>query len=135
MALVKTIIVGEEIPSLSKTAYIIENPKALNPIHSDDFARAHGMRGALVPGSTLLSYVLEMLYNHFKERWIYHGRIKAAFIGGGAVNGDLVTARGLVTAVEPEAAGTRIKLNVWMENRADQQEGYKIIVGEASCLQ
>lgn len=47
MVPVKTIIVGEEIPSLTKTAYIIENPKALNPIHSHDYARAHGMRGAL----------------------------------------------------------------------------------------
>ncbi len=78
-------------------------------------------------------YVLEMLYNYFKEQWIYHGKIKVTFIGGGAVNGDVVTAHGLVTAVETETAGTRIKLDLRMENRVDQQEGYKIMVGEASC--
>lgn len=134
MASVKTMIVGEEIPSLTKTAYIIENSKALNPIHSQDYARAHGMRGALVPGSTLLSYVQEMLYNYFKEQWLYHGRIKVAFIGGGAVDGDVVEVHGLVKAVEPDAAATGITLDIWMENKVGQQDGYKIIVGEASCL-
>jgi hypothetical protein len=89
------------------------------------------MRGALIGGSTLLSYVLEMLYNHFGQNWLYHGKIKVSFIGGGAVNGDVVTAHGRVTGVEPEAGGSRVKLDVWLEN----QMGNKIVVGEASCIQ
>jgi acyl dehydratase len=131
MAKVQTVKVGGEIPGLTKTAYMPIDPQGRNPIHTDDFAREHGMRGALIGGSTLLSYVLEMLYNHFGQNWLYHGKIKVSFIGGGAVNGDVVTAHGRVTGVETEAGGTRVKLDVWLEN----QMGNKIVVGEASCLQ
>lgn len=126
-----TIRVGEEIPSLNKTAYMPIDPEARNPIHTDDYARRFGMRGALIGGSTLLSYVLEMLYNYFGQNWLHHGKIDVSFIGGGAINGDAVTAHGLVTSAEQEAAGTRINLEVWMEN----QTGAKIVVGKASCIQ
>lgn len=127
----RTMRAGEEIPSLTKTAYMPIDPQGRNLIHTDDYARDFGMRGALIGGSTLLSYVLEMLYNHFGENWLYHGKINVSFIGGGAINGDVVTAHGLVTAVEQEDAGTRLKLDVWMEN---QDQG-KVMVGEASCIQ
>ena len=121
---------GEEIPSFTKTAYMPIDPNTRNVIHTDDYARDFGMRGALIGGSTLLSYVLEMLYNYFGENWFYYGKINVSYIGGGAINGDVVTAHGLVTAVEPEDSGTRLKLDVWMEN---QMQG-KIVVGEASCI-
>jgi len=127
----KTIKVGEEIPSLTKTAYMPIDPEARNVIHTDDFAREFGMRGALIGGSTLLSYILQMLYNYFGENWLYQGKIKVSFIGGGAVNGDVVTAHGLVTAIEPDEAGTPLKLDVWLENQMQE----KIVVGEASCIQ
>jgi len=122
---------GEEIPGLTKTAYMPIDPNTRNVIHTDEYARDSGMRGALIGGSTLLSYVLEMLYNYFGENWQYHGRINVSFIGGGAVNGDVVTAHGLVKAVEQEEAGTRLKLDVWLENL----DRAKIVVGEASCIQ
>ena len=121
---------GTEIPPLTKTAFMPSDVGARNPIHADDYAREHGMRGALVGGSILLSYLLEMLYNHFGQDWLYHGKISASFIGGGAINGDVVTAHGLVTSTEQEEAGTRINLDVWMENQA----GAKIVVGKASCV-
>ena len=124
------VVTGNEIPSLTKTAYMPIDPDTRNVIHTDDYARNFGMRGALVGGSTLLSYILEMLYNHFGEKWLYHGRISVSFIGGGAINGDIVTAHGLVTALEPEEAGTRIKLDVWIENQSQN----RIAVGEASCI-
>ena len=127
----RTIRVGKEIPSLTKTALMTINPEGRNPIHTDDYAKTFGMRGALIGGSTLLSYVLEMLYNHFGQNWLYHGKINVSFIGGGAINGDIVTAHGLVTSSKQEEAGTRLNLNVWMEN----QTGAKIVVGEASCTQ
>jgi len=130
MQKVRTVQVGEEIPSLTKTAYMPIDPQARNPIHTDDYARQFGLRGALIGGSTLLSYVLEMLFNYFGEKWLYHGKIGVSFIGGGAINGDLLTAHGLVTAIETEEAGTRIKLDIWMEN----QTGAKVVVGEASCI-
>jgi len=122
--------VGREIPSLAKTAYMPIDPNTRNVIHTDDYAKEFGMRGALVGGSTLLSYVLEMLFAHFGRKWFEHGRIKVSFIGGGAVNGDLVTAHGLVTGAEPEDGGERLFLDVWLEN----QNGDKVVVGQASCL-
>ena len=127
---VKSMDVGNEIPILKKNAYMPIDPKGRNVIHTDDYARDFGMRGALVGGSTLLSYVLEMLYKHFGPNWIEHGRIKVSFIGGGAINGDELTAHGQITAVEPEGNGTRTSLDVWLEN----QDQVKILVGQASCL-
>jgi len=126
-----TIRVGEKIPSLTKTAFMPIDPKGRNPIHTDDYARRQGLRGALIGGSILLSYVLEMLYNHFGQKWLYHGKIDVSFIGGGAINGDVLNAQGLVTSMRQEEAGTRLNLDIWMEN----QMGDKIVVGEASCIQ
>ena len=123
--------VGEEIPGMTKTAYMPIDPDGRNPIHTDDYAREHGMRGALIGGSTLLSYILEMLYNYFGQNWLYQGKISVSYIGGGAVNGDVVNAHGAITSVEQEEAGTRVHLDVWMEN----QVGDKIVVGTASCTQ
>jgi acyl dehydratase len=122
--------IGDTLPVLNKTAYAHVDPQARNIIHTDDFAREFGMRGALVPGSTLLSYVLEMLYNYFGESWLHHGRIKVSFIGGGAVNGDQLKAFGMVTEIEWNAPGSRIHLDVHLEN----QDQKRILLGTASCL-
>ena len=78
----------------------------------------------------MLSYVVEMLYNYFGDSWLYHGKIKVSFIGGGAVNGDVVTAHGQVSAVEPEEGGERITLDVGLENQTKE----KVVIGEASCI-
>ena len=122
--------IGQEIPGLSKTAFTPIEQDARNPIHTDEYAQKHGMRGALVPGSTLLSYMLEMLYNAFGEKWLHHGKIKVSFIGGGALNGDPVTVHGKAKLIETQEAGDRVTLDLWMEN----QDSVKIMVGEASCL-
>ena len=127
---IKKINIGAEIPSLTKTAYMPIDPNTRNVIHTNDYAREFGMRGALIGGSTLLSYVVEMLYNYFGDNWLYHGKIKVSFIGGGAINGDVVTAHGQVSAMESEEAGDRIILDVWLENEGQG----KIVVGEASCI-
>ena len=127
----KAIHIGEKIPNLIKTAYNPIDPNARNVIHTDEYAQNYGMRGALVGGSTLLSYVLEMLYNYFGDNWHCHGKIKTSFIKGGAINGDVLTAHGEVTGFEEDEAGKRMNLNVWLTNQ-DQQ---KILAGEASCIQ
>ena len=127
----KILKIGEEIPNLIKNAYAPVEEGARNPIHTDDYAKQHGLRGALIAGSTLLSYVLEMLYSHFGEMWLHHGKINVSFIGGGAINGDVLTAHGVVKSVDQMDAGSRILLDVWMIN----QRGDKIVVGEASCIQ
>ena len=121
---------GEEIPTLTKTASMPINPNSNNVIHTDD-AKKFGMRGALVAGSILLSYILEMLYNYFGKNWLSYGKISVSFIGGGAINGDIVTAHGLVKSVEREGTDTRLYLDIWMEN----QMGVKIVTGNANCIQ
>ena len=122
--------VGQEIPRLTKTAFMPIKPDARNAIHTDDYAKKFGMRGALIGGSTLLSYALEMLFKTFGKNWFCHGRISTSFIGGGAINGDVLTARGVVTAVEPEQTGNRLMLDIWLENQKQE----KILVGHASCI-
>lgn len=127
----KTAVIGEEIPTLTRKAYAHIDPQARNPIHTDDFAREHGMRGALVGGSIMLGYVLEALYGYFGEKWLSHGKIKVSYIGGGMVNGDTVVTHGIVKSVEKEAMGDRVTLEVWLDN---QTTGNKTVVGEASCI-
>jgi acyl dehydratase len=127
---IKNLQIGQEIPVLSKTAFTPIEQDARNPIHTDEYAQNHGMRGALVPGSTLLSYMLEMLYNTFGEEWLHSGKINVSFIGGGALNDDQITAHGRVKSIESGEGDERIRLELWMEN----QNGVKIMVGEASCL-
>jgi len=122
--------VGDEIPSLTKTAYYPIDPNSRNVIHTDDYAREFGMRGALVGGSILLGYMLEMLYNYFGQQWFYHGRVNVSYIGGGAINGDELTSHGLITAVEVQPDGERLMLDVWLENQKQE----KVVVGQASCL-
>jgi hypothetical protein len=126
----KSLKVGDEIPSLTQIAYMPIDPNSHNVIHTDEYARDFGMRGALIGGSTLLSYVLEMLYNYFGQDWFYHGKIKASFIGGGAINGDIVTAHGVIKAIEKGIDSTKLIVDVYLENQMQQ----KIVVGEASCV-
>ena len=126
----ENIQIGQEIPGLTKTAFMPIEEDARNPIHTEEYAQKHGMRGALVAGSTLLSYMLEMLYNTFGKKWLSHGKINISFIGGGALNGDRVAVHGKGKSIEPQDGGDRITVDIWMEN----QNGVKIMVGEASCL-
>jgi len=126
----KTRALGIDIPTLTKTAYNPIEEDARNPIHTDDYAKKFGMRGALVGGSTLLSYVLEMLYHYFGQNWNSHGKIEVNFIGGGAINGDVVTAHGTIRSEDERPDGTLVNLDVWLEN----QKKEKILVGKASCL-
>ena len=126
----KQIVIGMEIPALTKTAIYPIEEDARNPIHTNDYAKKHGMKGALVGGSTLLSYILEMLVDYFGQNWLTQGKIKVSFIGGGAINGDVVTAHGRIKGKEDHDEGSLLSLDVWLEN----QKKEKIVVGEASCI-
>lgn len=121
---------GDEIPTLEKSAFMPIDPNGRNVIHTDDYAKEYGMRGALVGGSILLGYILEMLYNQFGQNWLYHGKIKVLFIKGGAINGDQVVAHALVTDVKKEENASRIFMDIWLENKSSG----KIVVGTASCI-
>jgi len=121
---------GQEIPRLTRIVRLTADPEGLNPIHQEEYAKQFGLRGALVPGATLLACLLEMLLRFFGANWLYHGRIKTSFIGGGAISGDMLTAAGRVTGKIPVENGTRIELDVWLENQRQE----KIVVGQASCV-
>lgn len=121
---------GDRIPVLHKTAYMLIDPDGRNVIHTDDYAKEKGLRGALVGGSILLSYVLEMLYNYFGTNWLYHGKINVSFIGGGAINGDNLTAAAQITEKSTADDGVLLKMDVWLET----EENKKILVGKAECI-
>jgi len=52
------------------------------------------------------------------------------FIGGGIVDGVMVTVNGIIKDKQMENSRIRLVLDVWMEN----EEGQKVIVGSASGL-
>jgi hypothetical protein len=105
------------------------NREVINPVHEDEYAKQFGLRGALIGGTTLLALVMEMLFLYFGKDWLYHGKIKTSFIGGGAIDGDELTAHGKITRINSVQEGTLVELEVWLEN----QNREKIVVGQASC--
>ena len=121
---------GDKIPTFTKKVYVFSKPDARNVIHTDEYARKSGLKGALVEGSKLISQALQMLFQHFGENWFEHGKIRVSYIGGGAVNGDELTAHGRITEVTEESDCIRQKLEIWVENQ-DQE---KVVIGEASCI-
>ncbi|MCP4755709.1 MAG: hypothetical protein GY866_33005 [Proteobacteria bacterium] len=122
---------GDEIPDLTKAVYVAGKSDSRNVIHTDDYAEQYGLKGALVEGSTLLCQVVQMLFGHFGSNWFEHGRIKVSYIGGGAIDGEVLTARGRIKERLMEKDRTRQKLDIWLENRNRE----KILVGQASCLE
>ena len=126
----RKIELGQEIARLTGIVRLTADPEGLNPIHQEEYAKQFGLRGALVRGATLLACLLEMLLRFFGAKWLYHGRLKTSFIGGGAISGDMLTAAGRVTGKISVKNGARIELNVWLENQRQE----KIVVGQASCV-
>lgn len=53
-----------------------------------------------------------------------------SFIGGGVVDGETVTVKGIIKDKQMENSRIRLVLDVWMEN----EEGQKVIVSSASGL-
>ncbi len=126
----RNVEVGGEIPSLRKTAYSPKVDFEVTQIHDEDYAKARGFRGDLVGGNFLTSYVLEMLYRYFGDPWWKHGRIDVTFVGGGAVTGDKLIAKGVITSKQAEDSSVRLFLDIHLENYTT---GNKILVGTASC--
>jgi len=122
--------IGYEIPFVTKIAATREWTGETSQIHEANYAENVGMRGALLGGSQLITYMSQMLYGFFGENWLRYGRVSVTFIGGGVIPGDVVTARGRVTRKEDGNSGVRIHLDIWMDN----QDGKKVVAGTASCL-
>jgi hypothetical protein len=123
--------IGDEIPSLTKTATMRDWTGESSRIHEDSYAKKVGLRGAILGGSILYSYLVEMLYGYFGDMWFNHGEASVSFIGGGVIAGDRVIMKGVIKDKKPEDFGTRLFLDIWMDNETN---GKKAVVGTASCL-
>jgi hypothetical protein len=123
--------IGDEIPSLTKIATMREWTGESSRIHEDSYAKKVGLRGAILGGSILYSYLVEMLYGYFGDIWFNHGEASVSFIGGGIIAGDRVIMKGVIKDKKPEDFGTRLFLDIWMDNETN---GKKAVVGTASCL-
>jgi hypothetical protein len=124
--------IGQELPPLRKTALVKGDYRWGSPHHAGYATKVLGFRGALVPGVTTLAYVAEMLRSFFGPVWLERGTIEVNFIGGGAVDGDTVLARGVITGLKEEDGKTRVELEVWLEDEAVGNQ--KVLAGMASCL-
>ena len=64
-----------------------------NRMHSDDVAAAYGFRGALVPGVTVFSHMMQPLVAKHGAAWLARGIADVSFIKP-AYDGDLLSVRG-----------------------------------------
>ncbi|MBI4574352.1 MAG: hypothetical protein HY713_13835 [candidate division NC10 bacterium] len=68
-------------------------------------------------GRGLRSYPTELLTSFFGPSWFTTGREKMKFISP-VPAGESISARGVVTGESREADGTRLELEIWVENAA-----------------
>ncbi len=124
---------GYEIPLVTKEAYLfipVEGYPWGMP-HNEEFAKnILGFQGGVLPGFFLFGYIIEMLVNFFGKEWYTSGKLDLKLIGGGVLNGETVTSRGIVRKKSPEKDSVRITLDVWLE----KVDGSKKAVGSASCV-
>jgi hypothetical protein len=64
-----------------------------NRMHSDDVAAAYGFRGALVPGVTVFSHMMQPLVAQHGAAWLARGVADVTFVKP-AYDGDLLAIRG-----------------------------------------
>ena len=94
--------------------------KHLRNIHTDiEVARKAGLRDTLAQGIMETIYITEMLTSFFGPAWFTTGWEKMKFIRP-VSSGETLAARGVVTGETKEAGGTRIELEVWVENAAGE---------------
>lgn len=123
--------VGRELPPVSHQVtmedMILFEPAGERNIHTDDdLARAAGLPAAIAAGVQFMSYIFELLHREYGFDSV-PGTALDVRIRAPVFAGDIVTARGRVTAVEPQGRGQRLLLEVWCEN----QRGEQVIAGTA----
>jgi acyl dehydratase len=124
--------VGAELPSRSLTL-TLDRMKALgggNPIHFDpEFAKAQGLPAPIATGMITTGFLSELLIQAFGADWVRHGRMKNTYVKPVYLD-ETITAKAQVTRETREAQGTRLDLEVWVEN----QDGKRVTVGEESVV-
>ncbi len=119
------VAVGTPIPPLVKTARQDQMSvfsgagKQWFNIHTDvGIAQAAGFRDTLAQGMMETCWMAEMFARFFGQSWRRSGWIKAAFLRP-VFRDDTLTCRAVVTGRTAEAAGTRLRMEVWAENQDD----------------
>jgi len=121
-------------PELTKEITLAKMQRFMGPvknsIHADpELARRWGVGGAVVQGGHLVAFLNEYLLAAFGRGYSRGGTIAATFVQV-VRPGDSVTARHAITAENPVEGGTRVELDVWLEN----QRGERVTVARASAL-
>ncbi|WP_159014721.1 MaoC family dehydratase [Acidisoma sp. S159] len=114
---------GTPIASLTKTAHQDQmavfsgiNKQYAN-IHTDyTIAETAGFRDTLAQGAMETCWLSEMLANFFGRSWLETGWIKNTYLKP-VFRGDVITCRGVVTAVELNRQRPVISLEVWASNQ------------------
>ncbi len=74
----RTAQVGDSLPDWQVTA-VNDAADSNNPMHNDEFARAQGYRGALVPGVTVFGYLMHPLVEAFGVEFLSRGGVEVRF--------------------------------------------------------
>jgi acyl dehydratase len=99
-------------------------------IHTDEaWARQKGFRTCLAQGMMSTAYVSQMMVKLLGPGFARGGSLSMAFIKP-VYAGDRLTVHGVVKDKQPADGGTRVIVDVWVEN----QHGEKTAVGHATGL-
>jgi hypothetical protein len=130
----KDLPVGYELEPVTKKisldkARIYEGWPATRSRHCDyDAAHATGLPAPNINGALVAGVLGELFIKFFGENYI-GGTLSFNLIRQVQVNDEL-TARGVIKEKAVELNGTRLFLDVWLDN----QNGDKVLVGKASGL-
>ena len=130
----KDLPVGYELEPVTKKisldkARIYEGWPATRSRHCDyDAAHATGLPAPNINGALVAGVLGELFIKFFGENYI-GGTLSFNLIRQVQVNDEL-TARGVIKDKAAEPDGTRLFLDVWLDN----QNGDKVLVGKASGL-
>jgi acyl dehydratase len=131
MALVtKGIAIGAQLEPITKQFTLEMFKSDIATIHNDQAAaEAEGLPGPIAVGPQVAALIFRMVREAFGSGWIEGGKISLTFRRPIPCDA-YCTAKGTVTATEPEGERTRVTCDVWVETA----DGEKTIVGTASGL-
>ncbi len=125
LAPVRHAITRESIANYSR--YVFGGRDTKN-IHTDDeAARRAGLPRAVAQGRYPIGYMSEYALAFFGAGWVQGGCIDVSLTKP-ICPGDFITVRGIVSDCQRAVGGTRITLDVCLEN----QHGERVTVGSAS---
>jgi acyl dehydratase len=94
--------------------------KHVRNAHTDiEVARRAGLKDTLAQGMMESIYLTELLTNFFGPSWFTTGWQKVKFIRP-VYCGEKLTVRGVITGERHEADGTRLEVEIWVQNAAGE---------------